>query len=240
LRLPLAAGVVAGGLAATRGAGSSLPGLVAFSMCGFVAAAIAAEFHAGAAARRAATGCSWPTAFAGLVGRNRRRYGGYIVHLAVVLLVVGAVASTAYTSVREAALTPGQSMAVDGYTLRYFNLYARNESGGATLAARVDVWRGDTYLGQVMPGRRFFMVENENLSEPSITTDWRSGSDLFVILAGTAKRTVTLKVLVNPLVSLLWLAGVLFAIGVAVAVWPAGRAAREPATVAAPAVGHGR
>jgi cytochrome c-type biogenesis protein CcmF len=240
LRLPLAAGVVAGGLAATRGAGSSLPGLVAFSMCGFVAAAIAAEFHAGAAARRAATGCSWPTALAGLVGRNRRRYGGYIVHLAVVLLVVGAVASTAYTSVREAALTPGQSMAVDGYTLRYFNLYARNESGGATLAARVDVWRGDTYLGQVMPGRRFFMVENENLSEPSITTDWRSGSDLFVILAGTAKRTVTLKVLVNPLVSLLWLAGVLFAIGVAVAVWPAGRAAREPATVAAPAVGHGR
>ena len=84
------------------------------------------------------------------------------------------------------------------------------------------------------------MVENENLSEPSITTDWRSGSDLFVILAGTAKRTVTLKVLVNPLVSLLWLAGVVFAIGVAIAVWPVSRAAREHATVAAPAVGHGR
>jgi hypothetical protein len=61
-----------------------------------------------------------------------------------------------------------------------------------------------------------------------------------VILAGTAKRTVTLKVLVNPLVSLLWLAGVVFALGVAVAVWPAGRAARESATGAAPAVGRGR
>ena len=238
--IPFLAGIVAGGLALARGAGSSLPGLVALSMCGFVTAAVVAEFRAGAAVRRAATGCSWPAALAGLVGRNRRRYGGYIVHLAVVLLVVGAVASTAYTSVHQARLKPGQSMAVDGYRLRYFNLYARNQSGGATLAARVDVWKGGTYLGQIMPGRRFFMVENENLSEPSITTDWRSGSDLFVILTGTAKRTVTLKVLVNPLVSLLWLAGVVFALGVAVAVWPAGRAAREPATVAAPAVGHGR
>jgi cytochrome c-type biogenesis protein CcmF len=237
---PFLVGVAAGGVALARGAGSSIPGLVAFSMCGFVTAAVAAEFRAGAAARRAATGCSWPAALAGLVGRNRRRYGGYIVHLAVVLLVVGAVASTAYTSVSEGGLRPGQSMTVDGYRLRYFNLYARNESGGATLAARVDVWKDGTYLGQIMPGRRFFSIENENLSEPSITTDWRSGSDLFVILAGTAKRTVTLKVLVNPLVSLLWVAGVVFAIGVAIAVWPVGRAARESATVAAPAVGHGR
>jgi cytochrome c-type biogenesis protein CcmF len=240
MRVPLVAGVVAGAFAASRGAGSSLPGLVAFSMCGFVAVAVIAEFRAGAAARRAAVGCSWPAALAGLVARNRRRYGGYIVHLSIVLLVVGAVASTAYTSVRQASLRPGGTMAVDGYTLRYFNLYARNETGGATLAARVDVWHDGAYLGQVMPGRRFFMVENENLSEPSITTDWRSGSDLFVILAGTSKRTVTLKVLVNPLVSLLWLAGGVFALGVGVAVWPARRAAREHATVAAPAVGHGR
>jgi cytochrome c-type biogenesis protein CcmF len=238
--VPLLAGVVAGGLAVARGAGSSLSGLVAFAMCGFVTAAVAAEFRAGAVARRAATGCSWPAALAGLVGRNRRRYGGYIVHLAVVLLVVGAVASTAYSSAQQAALKPGQSMEIDGYRLRYFNLYARNDPGGATLGARVDVWKGGTYVGQIMPGRRFFSVENENLSEPSITTDWRSGSDLFVILAGTAKRTVTLKVLVNPLVSLLWLAGVVFALGVAVAVWPAGRAARESATGAAPAVGRGR
>jgi cytochrome c-type biogenesis protein CcmF len=240
MRLPLAAGVVAGGFAASRGAGSSVPGLVAFSMCGFVAAAVTAEFRAGAAARRAADGCSWPAALAGLVGRNRRRYGGYVVHLSIVLLVVGAVASTAYTSVQQASLRPGETMRVDGYTLRYFNLYARRQRGGATLAARVDVWRDGAYLGQVMPGRRFFMVENENLSEPSITTDWRSGSDLFVILVGTAKRTVTLKVLVNPLVSLLWLAGVVFALGVAIAVWPVRRAARQHGTVAAPAVGHGR
>jgi cytochrome c-type biogenesis protein CcmF len=240
VRVPLVAGAVFGGLALARGAGSSLPGLVAFSMCGFATGAVVAEFRAGAAARRVATGCSWPAALTGLVRRNRRRYGGYVVHLAIVVLVVGAVASTAYSSAHEATLKPGESTTVDGYRLRYFNLYARNDPGGATLAARVDVWRGATYVGQIMPGRRFFMVEDENLSEPSITTDWRSGSDLFVILAGTAKRTVTLKVLVNPLVSLLWLAGAVFAVGVAIAVWPLGRAAREPATVPAPAVGHGR
>jgi cytochrome c-type biogenesis protein CcmF len=239
LRVPMLVGLGTGALAASRGAGSSPPGMVAFSLCGFVTAAVVAEFAAGAAARRDATGCSWPAALSGLVGRNRRRYGGYIVHLAVVLLVVGAVASTAYSSVDQARLRPGESMVVDGYRLRYFNLYARNETGGATLAARVDVWRGGTYLGQVMPGRRFFMVENQNLSEPSITTDWRSGSDLFVILAGTANRVVTLKVLVNPLVSLLWLSGVVFAIGVAVAALPVRRAAQETAASAVPVVSHG-
>ena len=239
VRTPILVGLGTGALAASRGAWSSPPGLVAFSLCGFVTAAVVAEFAAGAAARRGATGCSWPAALTGLVARNRRRYGGYIVHLAVVLLVLGTVASTAYSSVDQARLRPGESMVVDGYRLRYFNLYARNETGGATLAARVDVWRGGTYLGQVMPGRRFFKVESQNLSEPSITTDWRSGSDLFVILAGTANRVVTLKVLVNPLVSLLWLSGVVFAIGVAVAALPARRAAQEAAAGAVPVVSHG-
>jgi cytochrome c-type biogenesis protein CcmF len=241
MRLPLAAGLAAGAVAAWRGADSSPPGLVAFSLCGFVAAAIGAEFAAGATARRDATGCSWPAAVAGLVARNRRRYGGYIVHLAVVLLVVAVVASTAYTSVRTATLRPGQSTSVGGYRLRYYDLYTRSQQGGASLAARLDVWRGSTYLGQVMPGRRYFQVEDENLNAPSITTDWRSGSDLFVILTATDKRRITLKVLVNPLVSLLWMAGAVFAFGVAVAAWPMRRSADErvPAVAASRAAGGG-
>jgi cytochrome c-type biogenesis protein CcmF len=220
--------------AALLGAGTSRPGMAAFALCGFVTSAVADEFAAGAAARRSATGRAWLPALLDLVGRNRRRYGGYIVHFAIVLLVVGVVASTAYSSRRDVRLAPGRSAMVDGYRLRYFNLYARDETGGATLGARVDVWRGGSYLGQIMPGRRYFMVEDENLSEPSITTDWGSGSDIFVILSGTDHRTVSLRILVNPLVSLIWVAGVVFAFGVAVAAWPVRR--RAPRTVAATAL----
>ena len=80
------------------------------------------EFARGTRARQALTGGSWPAAFAELVARNRRRYGGYIVHASIVLLAIGIVGSSAYDTVREQKLSPGQTMAVGDYRLTYERL----------------------------------------------------------------------------------------------------------------------
>ncbi len=86
------------------GAGSSIPGLVAYTFASFVIATIAIEFWRGTTARRALSGEGWPSAFASLVSRNRRRYGGYVVHFAIVLLAIGVAGSSAYDSVVEGRL----------------------------------------------------------------------------------------------------------------------------------------
>src|SRR6266540_3487777 len=111
--LPAGIAVAFGVALLAFGAGSSVPGLVAYTFCAFVLASIALEFVRGTRA----TG-----SFTQLVGRNRRRYGGYIVHAAVVLLALGVAGSGAYGSSAEKRLSPGQSMEVAGYTLTYRSL----------------------------------------------------------------------------------------------------------------------
>ena len=78
-------------------------------------------------ARRALGSSSWPGAFSSLVGRNRRRYGGYVVHVSIVLLAIGIVGSSAYDTISDAQLRPGQSMSVAGYDLRYRGVRSRVE-----------------------------------------------------------------------------------------------------------------
>ena len=114
---PAGIALVAGVILLILGAGSSWIGLVAYTFSAFVLASIGYEFVRGTRARRALTGGTWIAAFVELVGRNRRRYGGYIVHAAIVLLAIGIVGSSAYDTVRERTLSPGQSVAVGHYVV---------------------------------------------------------------------------------------------------------------------------
>src|SRR6184192_1066330 len=106
--LPLAAAGATGAILIVLGFGSSTPGLLAYTFGTFVAASIVLEFVRGTRA----TG-----SLLRLVGRNRRRYGGYLVHAAIVLLAIGIAGSSAYQTVRERGLKPGGSLTVSGYTL---------------------------------------------------------------------------------------------------------------------------
>src|SRR4029450_2351523 len=99
-----AAALVTGLILLAFGAGASIPGLIAYTFSAFVLASIVLEFVRGTRARRALSGGSWPAAFSALIGRNRRRYGGYIVHGAIVLLAIGIAGSSAYDTVGERRL----------------------------------------------------------------------------------------------------------------------------------------
>jgi cytochrome c-type biogenesis protein CcmF len=228
---PAAVALTTGIALIALGAGSSTPGLVAYTFSAFVLASIVHEFARGTAARRALTGEPIPTAFGRLIGRNRRRYGGYVVHAAVVLLAIGIAGSSAYDSVSEGRLAKGESLAVGGYTLTYRSLGEREGPNATEVRAVLDVRRGGKDLGAVQAGKNAYSVEQQVSNEVGIRTDYLTGEDRFVIAEQVNDDgTVFFRVFVKPLVNLIWLAGIVFLLGSVIALWPDAREERRLAT----------
>jgi cytochrome c-type biogenesis protein CcmF len=227
-RWPVASAVAGAALLGLLGLGSSVAGLTALSLCVFVTVTIGMEFARGTSARRAIAGGSWPRALRDLVNRNRRRYGGYVVHLAMVLLVVGVTASTAYSSVDEANLAVGQSMRIDGYTLKNTGLFQRKGPNYTLDYVRLQVSKGGHSQGILEPGLREYTTGQVG-NEVDIRSSLLTGTDLYSILQAPDQNGngVSVKVLVNPAVGLVWLAGVVFALGALITIWPDPREARQ-------------
>jgi cytochrome c-type biogenesis protein CcmF len=232
LAIPALVAVVVGGILIVLGAGSSLPGLFAYSFAAFVLASIALEFVRGTAARRAVAGGGYAPAFFELVARNRRRYGGYVVHAAIVFLAIGIAGSSAYQSTYETgtkALMPGDTVKVAGYTYVYRRLVSHPNVGNhSELRACFDVFRGSSSLGTQCPGQNFYFREQQTSSEMSIASSWLTGEDRDLILGGTTKSGgVFVKILVKPLINLIWLAGFVFVAGCLITLWPDAREERR-------------
>jgi cytochrome c-type biogenesis protein CcmF len=228
LAWPIGACLGTGSLLLLAGAGSSLLGLVGYTFAVFVLAAIVLEFVRGTRARRALSGGSWSAALGSLVARNRRRYGGYIVHAAIVLLLIGAVGIGAFGTTREARLSRGETMQVGDYTVRYLGSEQTRGPNAVELRAGLAVARDGDELGVVRAGKNRYLAEQQTSNEVAIRSDWLRGEDLFVIADQfNSDGSVYLKVLVNPLVNLIWLAGLVFVAGALVTMWPDAREQRR-------------
>jgi cytochrome c-type biogenesis protein CcmF len=231
---PFAVAVAAGVVLLALGAGSNIGGVVAYTFAIFVLAAIALEFIRGTRARRALGDQTWLGAFSSLVGRNRRRYGGYIVHAAIVLLAIG-IAGGAYGATKVQHLRPGDTMSIRGYELTYLGAVVRNGPNDVEERARLAVSRGSDRLGVLMAGKNSYPAEQQVSNEVAIHSDWLRAQDLFVIGDQFNKDgSVVLKVLVNPLVDFVWLAGFVFLLGSLIAMWPDPREQRRLARRAQP------
>ena len=204
------------------GYASSVPGVVALSLCLFVTVTIVLELARGTAARRALTpGTSWPAALAQLVGRNRRRYGGYVVHLAVMIGVVAIVGTSAYATSRTLVLAPGQTVQFHGYGLQLRDRVADHaqlhlDRGGRSTSTRAAV-------ASTRCGRRRAPTSTR-VSRPSRSRSGpllRTGEDLYLVFDGSPRPgVVTIKAFLNPLVNLLWLSAIVLVLGFAIAIWP--------------------
>jgi cytochrome c-type biogenesis protein CcmF len=223
---PIVVTVACGVALAFVGAGSSTPGIVAYSFSAFVLATIVLEFVRGTRA----TGSLFV-----LIGRNRRRYGGYIVHAAVVLLAIGIAGSSAYGANVEQRLTRGQSVTVDGYTLTNRGIVQRTTTRAKETRVLLDV-RGPWH-GRIQTGSNQFFNPPEPAQEVAIKTNWLRAEDLYVIAdeVHPATGVVYVQVLVKPLVNLIWIAGIVFLLGSGVALWPDAREQRRLVTRLAPA-----
>jgi cytochrome c-type biogenesis protein CcmF len=162
LAFPAAVTLVAvAALLALTEAGESVPSLVMFSFVAFVLAVVGQEFVRGGAARRVMTGESWPRALVRLTGRNRRRYGGYLVHAGIAVLFLGVAASSAFIEQRDVRLSPGETVRVGDYEVTYREPTARlGGDGGGTGApisfgAVMDVRRGDQSF-TLHPSRNYY------------------------------------------------------------------------------------
>src|SRR5205823_7197785 len=178
---PLVAALVAGAALIAAGAGSSRIGLIAYTFSVFVLASIVLEFARGTRARKALGTEGWPGAFASLVARNRRRYGGYVVHAAVVFLAIGVAGSSVYQTVREHRLHPGQAMKVAGKTLVFRGFEASRAANHRVIRADVDVYEHGNKLATMHPGKNEYFAEQQVSNEVAIRHDLLDASDLFLI-----------------------------------------------------------
>jgi len=225
---PFAAAVSGGIGLLAAGAGSSIPGLIAYTFSIFVAATIVLEFARGTQARRTLSGEPVPRAFASLVARNRRRYGGYVVHAAIVMLAIGIAGSSAYDTSHSARLARGQSLTIRDYTLVYRGLTSKRSQNAIEERATIDVYRSGSRIAVMHPGKNDYPIEQQVSNEVAIRSDWLTGEDLFLITEQVnANGTVDFKAIINPLVNLIWLSGFVFLIGSLVALWPDAREERR-------------
>jgi cytochrome c-type biogenesis protein CcmF len=225
---PAGVSLAAGVVLVVLGAGSSIPGLIAYTFSAFVLVTIGQELWRGTAARRSLTGEPVPRAFGQLIARNRRRYGGYVVHASIVLLAIGIAGSSAYDSVAEGRLAKGETLEVGGYTLTYTGLTEREAANALEIRARLDVERGGASLGSVEAGKNAYAVEQQVSNEVGIRSDMLTGEDLFVIAEQVNDDgSVVFRVFVKPLVNLIWLAGLVFVLGSLIALWPDAREERR-------------
>jgi cytochrome c-type biogenesis protein CcmF len=152
-----------------------------------------------------------------LVARNRRRYGGYVVHAAIVLLAIGVAGSSAYQTNREQKLAIGQSMTVAGHTVTYEKL-EKSRTGLANETRAVLRLSGREH-GTIDSGVNNYFT-GDTSREVGIHTDWLRAEDTYVIFDQQQGKYVYFKVLIKPLVNLIWLAGFIFLAGSLVALWP--------------------
>ena len=225
---PAGFALACGVLLVALGAGSSIPGLVGYTFCAFVLASIVLEFVRGTQARHALGSSSWAGAFSSLVGRNRRRYGGYIVHASIVLLAIGVIGSSAYDTIVDQRLRPGDAFSVAGYDLRYRGVEESRGANAQEIRAVVDVSRDGESLGTLRPGKNRYFAEQQVSNEAAIRSDRLNGEDLFLIADQIdPDGTVFIRALVKPLVNLIWVAGFVFLAGAAIALWPDAREQRR-------------
>jgi cytochrome c-type biogenesis protein CcmF len=289
--LPVGAGVLTLVVLVAAGVTGSIPALLMFAFAAFVLGAVGQELWRGVGARRAMTRDSHPVALVALIRRNRRRYGGYIVHVGIAVLFVGVAASSAFQTQHLVELRPGQSDRVGDYTITYERPTSRVVAADngrlerIDLGARLVARRGDgppqaldtyksyfpsmaTDLGAIS---RYF--EGEATSEVALRAGIRrdlwaavgpdiarlrprieEGDKVFAeatelsqadrnAFLGEALRgltqsytdeppAATFRFIVSPLVSWIWLGGLIVIGGAGIALWPAGARARRPATAA--------
>ncbi len=194
--------------------------VLTYALAAFVAATVVQEFARGIRARRTLHGESAGAAFANLLRRNGRRYGGYVVHLGIVLVAVAVATSQSKTIEMERTVRAGDHFDVAGYTVAFGGLRSVSEPQRDVLVADLAV-TGNGADEQLRPSLVFFPNATQAVGSPGISAGLRD--DVYTILAAydtTANSWATIRVLVIPLVSWLWLGGAVVGLGAVIAALP--------------------
>jgi cytochrome c-type biogenesis protein CcmF len=210
--------------------------LLGFWLCAYVVLVTLYEFWRGAFARQA-KGENFALALWRLVARNRRRYGGYVIHLGVVLIAIGIIGIEFFQQETQGQLAIGERLQVGGYAVEYKELAEFQTSDGRLVdRAVVNVYRDGVFVRELYPRQDFYMESRQPMTIPGLHSSWEV--DVYVLLVSwepISNANATFKLYVNPLVSWVWLGGMVFIFGTLVAAWPE----REAELVRLPARARG-
>jgi cytochrome c-type biogenesis protein CcmF len=217
--IPVTLGVVVAGVVIAMGVRVWASG-ICFALSAFVVGTIGQEFWRGARVRQRTTGTDVFTGLVGLVGRNKRRYGGYIVHLGMVLIFFG-FAGEGFKQSEQAQLKPGQQVKVGSFLVRHDALSITDDGQKQMTTAHVTVIRDGKTFAEMYPAKWFFRKhEDQPTTEVAIQRGF--AQDVYIVLAtfDAATQTASVEVTINPLVNWVWLGFGLLALGVGIALLP--------------------
>ncbi|HYD51641.1 MAG TPA: heme lyase CcmF/NrfE family subunit [Gemmatimonadaceae bacterium] len=197
--------------------------VVGFAFVGFALVGNAQEYVLGARARMRSLGENAGSALVRAVAANRRRYGGYLAHMGVLVATAGIIASSADTIEREKTLRAGETLTVGRYTVRYDETWGRKEPQRFVVGATVRVIQNGAIVDSLTPRMNFYNSSAQPIATPAVRSSARD--DLYLTLMAFEQdgSKITLKVLVEPLVVWIWVGGLVVLLGVVVAVWPSNR-----------------
>ncbi|MBN1314407.1 MAG: heme lyase CcmF/NrfE family subunit [Anaerolineales bacterium] len=197
----------------------ALIGFAVSAMAGFT---ILLEFWNGIRARISARGETVLLAFNQLVVRNRRRYGGYLIHLSMILMAIGITGSYFFQQETQGVVKKGETMTLGGFTVLYEGLDEQVVNRELTRSsATVSLYKDKELIDTLHPRQEYYLSYNQSVTVPAVRST--ISEDFYVILVGwerVGQDQVTFKIYLNPLINWLWAGAILLIVGTLVAGWP--------------------
>ena len=205
---------------------NTLP-VIALAAVVFTVGTIIAEYVRGARVRHRSIGERYVTAIPSLLRKNNRRYGGYIVHLAMAVLAIGIIGTHFFQTERQFTMKPGDSATISNYTITYNGLRDTTTKEGDVVAALLDVSQNGKLKTQI-ESKRFFYTGYENQPTARMGIKSVGLNDIYVVLDRWENdQTASIRVYINPLANWIWWGGYVFVFGLFTLLWPAARPERQ-------------
>ncbi len=206
--------------------------LIGFFLVALVLLVTLYEFWRASRARQRAQGESFLAALYRLTGRNRRRYGGYIIHISMMLMAIGILGIELFQVETQGTVQVNESLSLAGYEVAYKEVASWDDFGKGVNYTRgvVEVYKDGRYLGELNPRIDYYYDSQQNMTIPGQRSTLQD--DLYVLLVDwqpVSASGATFKIYVNPLVNWLWIGSIVFFFGVLIAAWPD----KDPEPVAA-------
>jgi len=197
--------------------------LISFTFCGFVTATIVSEFHRGAKARGSSSGESYLTAVINLTLRNRRRYGGYIVHFGIVLIFIG-FTGNAFNEHIETELKYMESAEIGPYRLVYEGVSETTNPFTAVIETQLGLYNGEERIGTLFPEQHVYYKrqDQQRTTEVAIRSTFRE--DVYALAQGFSvqdgEEVAFFHFYLNPLVLWVWIGAWVLTIGTIITMLP--------------------
>ena len=193
---------------------------MSFTFSIFVLHTIGMEFWKGIRAKMKSAGRNLWQAAVAMIRTNQRRYGGYIIHVGIVLIIIGITGSVGFKTEQQVTLNTGDATTVKDYRIKLVDLYSEKDPEKASFGAELEVYKGGEFFTALTPEKRIHRTKQDQ-PHTEVALHQTLKEDLYIIYAGTNESgQAVLDIHVNPLTAWIWAGGIIMAIGTLIALLP--------------------